>query len=162
MSVLAILLFIKDNNFKMNKYKNDSIGRVNDSIFEFNVKATRKNVTQTDVGLLKMDQNGYSIGTQTELTELSKQLNNEDIDIIEITWIWDSAPKYPEMPMKIIYNKIDHRLQEIYTLRNVIEDYKNIDPKCLEQFLKAGEKSFDQLGNYCKDSEHDFNNRKMR
>jgi hypothetical protein len=117
---------------------------------------------KSDAGRMKMHDNGYSIGKKTELTELRKQLKNKDCDIIEIVWIWDCSPKYPDMPMKIVYNKANGNLKEIYTKTNVIEDYKNITPECLEQFLKNGEKSFYSLENYCKDAKHDFNNREMK
>lgn len=118
--------------------------------------------SSSNAGRLKMHDNGYSIGKKTELTELRKQLKNKDCDIIEITWVWDCSPKYDDMPMKIVYNKTTGNLQEIYTKTNVIEDYKNITPECLEKFLKNGEKSFYSLENYCKDATHDFNNREMK
>lgn len=114
------------------------------------------------MGRLKMHQDGYSIGKKTELSELRMQLKRKDIDIIEIVWIWDCSPKYDDMPMKIIQNKKDGGLQEIYASTNVIEDYKNITPKCLEEFLKNGENSFYSLESYCIDAKHDFNNREMR
>lgn len=114
-----------------------------------------------DVGKLKMHQDGYSIGSKTELTELEKQIKDEEVGTIEITWIWDNSPKYADMPMKIVYNKIDGVLKLIYTQNNVIEEYKNIMPECLSEFLKNGEKSFYSLESYCKDAKYDFNNREM-
>ena len=115
-----------------------------------------------DAGRMKMHENGYSIGKKTELTELLKQLKNKDCDIIEIVWVWDCSPKYDDMAMKIVYNKTTGSFKEIYTKTNVIEDYKNITPECLEKFLKNGEKSFYSLESYCKDATHDFNNREMK
>ena len=117
---------------------------------------------KSNAGRLKMHDNGYSIGKKTELTELRKQLKNKDCDIIEIVWVWDCSPKYDDMPMKIVYNKTTGNLKEIYTKTNVIEDYKNITPKCLDEFLKNKEHSFYSLENYCKDATHDFNNREMK
>ncbi|HOF98756.1 MAG: hypothetical protein BWZ11_00738 [Bacteroidetes bacterium ADurb.BinA395] len=114
-----------------------------------------------DVGKLKMHQDGYSIGEKTELTELQKQIKDEEVGTIEITWIWDCSPKYADMPMKIVYNKIDGVLKLIYTQNNVIEEYKNIMPECLSEFLKNGEKNFYSLESYCKDAKYDFNNREM-
>lgn len=116
---------------------------------------------KANMGKLKMHDNGYSIGKKTELTELRKQLKNKDCDIIEITWVWDCSPKYDDMPMKIVFNKTNGSFKEIYTSTNVIEDYKNINTTCLEEFLKNGEKSFYSLEKYCKDAKHDFNNREM-
>lgn len=115
-----------------------------------------------DAGRMKMHENGYSIGKKTELTALLKQLKNKDCDIIEIVWTWDCSPKYDDMAMKIVYNKTTGNLKEIYTKTNVIEDYKNITPDCLEKFLENGEKSFYSLESYCKDATHDFNNREMK
>jgi len=115
-----------------------------------------------DAGRMKMHENGYSIGKKTELTALLKQLKNKDCDIIEIIWVWDCSPKYDDMTMKIVYNKTTGNFKEIYTKTNVIEDYKNITPECLEKFLRNGEKSFYSLESYCKDATHDFNNREMK
>lgn len=118
--------------------------------------------SSVNVGRLKMHQDGYSIGEKTEMTELQKQLQNKDADIIEITWIWDCSPKYDDMPMKIIYNKRKNVLQSIYTQNNVIEEFKNVSPECLEGYLKNGEKHFYALERYCKGVEYDFNNREMK
>lgn len=114
-----------------------------------------------DVGKLKMDQDGYSIGERSELTELENQLQDDAVGTIEITWVWDSSPKYADMPMKIIYNKIEGNLKQIFTQNNVIEEYKNIMPKCLLEFLENGEKSFYLLEDYCKDAKYNFNNTEM-
>lgn len=113
-----------------------------------------------NLGKLKMSDDGYSIGKKTELTELLKQLKNKDCDIIEIIYVWETPP-YDDMPMGIVYNRREGNLQEIYTRRNVIEDYTNINEACLSSFLKSGEKYFASLSEYCKDVKHDFNNRKM-
>ncbi|HBX45543.1 hypothetical protein [Limibacterium fermenti] len=113
-------------------------------------------VVTIDKGRLKMNQDGNSIGNDTELTELQKQLRNDTCDVIEIVWIWDSSPKYPDMPMKINYNKLKGELKLIYTQNNVVEAYSNINPNCLSEFLKNGEKSFYSIENYCKDSKYDF------
>ena len=59
------------------------------------------------------------------------------------------------------FDKTTGSFKEIYTKTNVIEDYKNISPECLEKFLKNGEKSFYSLENYCQGATHDFNNREM-
>jgi hypothetical protein len=115
-----------------------------------------------NAGRFKMHQNGYSIGKKTELTELLKQLKNKDCDIIDIVWVWDCSPKYDDMAMKIVYNKTTGNFKEIYTKTNVIEDYKNITPECLEKFLKNHEKDFYSLEDYCKGATHDFNNREMK
>lgn len=113
-----------------------------------------------NLGKLKMSDDGYSIGKQTELTELLKQLKDKNCDIIEIIYVWKTPP-YDDMPMKILYNRREGNLKEIYTRRNVIEDYANINEACLSSFLKNGEKYFESLSDYCKDAKHDFNNREM-
>lgn len=114
-----------------------------------------------DKGKLKMHQDGYSIGKDTELIELQKQLKNDSCDIIGITWVWDCSPGYPDMPMKIEYNKYTAVLKLIYTQNNVIEEYKNVYPDCLSDFLKK-EKFFYSIESYCKDAKYDFNNREMK
>lgn len=111
-----------------------------------------------NVGRLKMNDNGYSIGNKTELTELRKQLKNKDCDIIEIVWVW--VDSY-DMPMKIVYNKTTGNLKQICTGTNVIEEYTNVSAECLEQLLKHGEKSLSSLESYC-NAKYDYNNREMK
>lgn len=114
-----------------------------------------------DLGKIRMNQDGNSIGSNTELTELKKQLRNEEHDKIVINWIWDSSPKYDDMPMRLVYNKVEGVLKLIYTKNNVIEEYNKISVECLSDFLKNKEQSFYSLESYCKDSGYDFNNREM-
>lgn len=110
-----------------------------------------------DVGKFKIHQDGYSIGKNTEMHELGNQLNNPDIGIIEITWIWDYSPPNPDIPMKLIYNKTDEVLKVVYTSNNIIEEYKNIKPSCLSNFIKDGNKSFLSITSYCEESSYEFN-----
>ncbi len=117
------------------------------------------NVCKSNLGVLKMDVNGYSIGKKTEMTELKKILKDNSCDIIEITY--ELKGSYGDnITKKIVYNKREKRLRDIYTLNNVIEDYKNVSPDGLKKFLEAGEKSFYSLSDYT-ESEYDFNNREM-
>lgn len=118
------------------------------------------NTVTIDKGKLKMHQNGYSIGKDTELTELQKLLKDDKYDVIQITWVWDCSPKYEDMPMKLIYNKTNNNLKLIYTKNNVIEDYNNVQPTCLSDYLKSGKNTFYALVDYCK-ADYDFNNREM-
>ncbi|MCE5320650.1 MAG: hypothetical protein LLF93_06070 [Bacteroidales bacterium] len=138
-----------------------SVGNSDSTKIVLNEELPPLQTTSINVGKLRMHQDGYSIGKKTELTELQNQLINNEFDIIEIVWIWDSSPKYADMPMKIIYNKIDGTLKLIYTTNNVIEEYSNISPECLSKFFKNGEKSLYKLQDYCKNSKYDFNNREM-
>lgn len=115
---------------------------------------------ELNLGKIKMSDDGYSLGKRTELTELLKQLKSKKCDIIEIVYVWETPP-YDDMPMKVIYNRREGNLKEIYTQRNVIEDYTGISEACLISFLKNGEKYFSSLSDYCKDAKHDFNNREM-
>lgn len=114
------------------------------------------------LGSFKQHQDGYSIGKTTELTELKKQLQLDDWDVIEISYIWDCSPKYADMPMKITYNKTSNELVLIYTENNVREEFSNITQAGLMKFLDNEEKSFYSLEKYCDDSEYDFNNREMK
>lgn len=117
----------------------------------------------SNIGKLNTDGNG-SIGSKTEMTELSKLLKNKDCDIIEIVLIQKSPPdrNYEDMALKIIYNRVSHSLKSIFTKTNVIEEYTNIYDKCLVDYLKTKPKSFYGLGDFCKDSKYDFNNREMK
>lgn len=150
-AAIVILAFIVD--FFQNE--NNESGKAEEPI-----KPALRTVT-IDKSKLKMHQDGYSIGKDTELTELQKQLDNDTCDIIEITWIWDCSPKYPDMPMKLTFDKTSNSLKLIYTQNNVIEDYSNISSGCLSQFLKNGNKSFYTISDYCINSKYDFNNREM-
>lgn len=115
---------------------------------------------QSDLGVLRMDVNGYSVGKKTELTELRRLLKNKDCDIIEITYEWKGS--YGDnIAKKIIYDKREKRLQDISTHNNVIEDYKDVSVEGLKMFLDKGEKSFYSLADYT-DAKYDFNNREMK
>lgn len=114
-----------------------------------------------DLGKLKMNQDGNSVGNKTELTKLEELTANKDIDLIEINWIWDSSPKYDDMEMKITYDKMNADLKLIYVKNNVKEEYSNVFVDCLLDYLRSGEKGFYGLEKYCKDSKYDFNNREM-
>lgn len=46
-----------------------------------------------ELGTFKQHQDGYSIGKNTELTELKKQLKLDDWDAVEISYTWDCSPK---------------------------------------------------------------------
>ncbi len=114
---------------------------------------------KSELGVLKLDVNGHSVGKITEMTELKRMLKKEDCDIIEIIYEWKGSYR-DNMPKKIIYNKRTGRLKDIFTRYNVIEDYKNVSPEGLMKFLDKGEKSFYLLSDYT-DAEYDFNNREM-
>lgn len=133
-----------------------------ETIYPSNEVVTTLKTINLNLGRLKANNDGYSIGSTTELTELRKQLNNKDYDIIEIIWVWDCSPKYADMYKKIIYNKTTGNFKSIYTETNVIEVYKNITPECLGNFLANGEKDLSSLVNYCPSATYDFNNREMK
>jgi hypothetical protein len=114
----------------------------------------------SDLGVLKMDVNGNSVGSKTEMTELRKLLKNKECDVIEIIYEWDSET-YENMPKKIVYNRRDGTLKDIYTKTNVIEDYSGVDEAGLKKFLDKGEKNFYSLSDYT-DAKYDFNNREMK
>jgi len=115
--------------------------------------------SKVNLGILKMDENGYSLGNKTELTELKKLLNIDNIDVIEIDYeLQGSYGK--NMGKKLIYDKREGHLKDIFTENNVIEDYKNVSVDGLKKFLEKGEKSFYSLEKYT-DAKYDFNNREM-
>lgn len=118
------------------------------------------NKCESNLGVLKMDANGHSIGKKTELTELLRMLKNKDCDIIEITY--ELKGSYGDnIGKKIIYNKRERRLQDIFTNNYVIEDYNDVSVEGLKMFLDKGEKSFYSLTEYT-DAKYDFNNREMK
>lgn len=114
----------------------------------------------SDLGILRMNNDGETVGKRTELTELRKFLD-KDCDIIEISYVLKGTGGEGNIGKKIIYNKKEKRLQDIYTENNVIEDYTDVAPEGLKIFLKKGEKSFYSLSNYT-GAKYDFNNREMK
>jgi hypothetical protein len=118
---------------------------------------------KSDIGKVKTDENG-SVGSKTEMTELKKLLKNKDCDILEVTFIQKSPPdrNYEDMPLKVIYNRITGNLKNIFTQRNVIEEYKNVNEKCLLEFLQSGQQHFLGLSDFCKDTKYEFNNKEMK
>lgn len=115
--------------------------------------------SKINLGILKMDENGYTLGKKTELTELKRLVNIDSIDVIEIDYeLQGSYGK--NIGKKIIYDKREGHLKDIFTENNVIEDYKNVSVDGLKKFLDKGEKSFYSLTKYT-DAKYDFNNREM-
>ncbi len=115
---------------------------------------------ESNMGNLTMNKNGVSVEKKNEMTELLRLLSNDTVDIAEVVWVWKSKG-YPDMPMKMTYNKRTNSLKQIYTQNNVIEEYKNVDYNCLLDFLKSGTKEIHKVESYCKAS-YDFNNREMK
>jgi hypothetical protein len=111
---------------------------------------------KSDLGVLKMDKNGNSIGQKTELTELRRFLNIDSIDVIEITF--ELKATSTSFKKKIIYDKRTFILKDIYTTTNVIEEYKNVSVDLLKSFIDKGEKHFIVLADN-KNVKYDFNNR---
>ena len=112
-------------------------------------------IGKSDVGVLKMDQNGYSIGKKTELTELRRLLNVDSLDIIEISY--ELKGSTDSFKKKIVYDKRSSILKDIYTKSNVVEEYKNVSFDTLKKFLDKGGKGFYNIENV----EYDFNNSNM-
>jgi|GEM_PF-1681651 hypothetical protein len=152
----AVILVIGCNETKTSKHDNNT--STNSSI-DVKEEFPPPNICNSDLGILKMDANGYSTGKRTEFTELKKLLKNNGCDIIEITYQLKGS--YGDnITKKLIYNKREKRLQDISTQNNVIEDYKNVSVEGLKKFLAAGEKDFYSLTDYT-NSTYDFNNREM-
>lgn len=116
-------------------------------------------ICKSNVGKLKINSRGVSVGSKTELTELKKLLKQSDCDVIEVEWIWTSST-YDDMPKKIVYNRITDVLEDIYTRTNVIESYTGVDEKGLIKFLNSGKKSLFWVEDFT-DATYDFNNREM-
>ena len=158
---LFILLFViglitDSNNEKSSSDNQTSETKVNTELKE---EFPQPIMGKSDLGILKMDENGQSIGKKTEFTELSRLLAIDSLDIIEITY--ELKGSYGDnIDKKIVYDKRTGRLKDIYTQNNVIEDYKNVSQEGLKKFLDKGEKSFYSLEKYT-DAEYDFNNREM-
>lgn len=114
---------------------------------------------KSNLGVLRTDVNGHTVGKKTEMTELRRLLKNKDCDIIEISYELASN-KYDNVSKKIVYNRRDCRLMDIYTKNNVIEDYSGVDENGLLKFLDKGKNSFYYLSEFT-NSKYDFNNREM-
>lgn len=125
----------------------------------WNLELPQEKLCTSDLGIIKMDINGKSIGKKTEMTELRRLINKVDCERIEITYVWRGS-KYDDMPKKIVYSKRDAELKDIYTRTNVIEDYTGVWVAGLKKFLEANEKAFYVLADYT-DAKYDFNNREM-
>lgn len=113
-----------------------------------------------DVGILKMNENGFSIGEKTERTALLKLLKNAECDVIEITYEW-AGDTHEDMPKKIVYDRNSATLKDIYTDTNVIEAFTGVDDESLLEFLENDENSFHALSKYT-EIDYDFNNREMK
>ncbi|MDO9578628.1 MAG: hypothetical protein Q7J16_12155 [Candidatus Cloacimonadales bacterium] len=100
------------------------------------------------LGDFEMGVDGYSLGKETELTELLKQLNNSDCDVIEISYGWTGMSS-GYCPTKLVYNRIKKNLKQIYLENNAFEEYKNVSEECLKDFLKKGHKLWWNLESYC-------------
>lgn len=115
---------------------------------------------ESNLGNLTMNKDGVSVEKKNEMTELLRLLSNDTVEIAEVVWVWKSKG-YPDMPMKMTYNKRTNSLKQIYTQNNVIEEYSNVAYECLLDFLKTGEKKIYKVESYCK-ATYDFNNREMK
>lgn len=121
---------------------------------------------ESNLGSLTMNKDGVTISKKNERTELVKLLDNDTVDVAEVSWVWKSktvlqnGQKYPDMPMKLTYDKRTKILKQIFTQNNVIEEFKNVERECLIDYLKAGNTSYYGLEEFCKAS-YDFNNREM-
>ena len=157
-SLLALSLIVSSCNNE-NKNRSNTIVPEN----KLNVELPPLKTCTSDIGKVRTDDNG-SIGSKTEFTELTKLLKNKDCDILEVVFVQVFPPdrNYDDMDLKVIYNRVTGVLQNIYTKTNVIEEYKNVNENCLKEFLKSGNQSFNSIGNFCKDSKYDFNNREMK
>ncbi|NCC99692.1 MAG: hypothetical protein EOL95_08360 [Bacteroidia bacterium] len=126
---------------------------------EFKEELPNPITSKVNLGVLKMDANGYSLGSKTELTELKRLVNIDSIDVIEI--IYELQGSYGKnIGKRIVYDKREGHLKDIFTENNVIEDYKNVSVYGLRKFLENGEKGFYSLEKYT-DVKYDFNNREM-
>lgn len=154
--LLLIGLFTDSNDEKSSSDNQSTETKANTELKE---ELPQPITGKSDLGVLKMNENGQSVGKKTELTELRRLLAIDSLDIIEITYEWKGS--YGDnIAKKIIYDKRTGNLKDIFTENNVIEDYKNVDPEGLKKFLAKGEKSFYSLEKYT-DAEYDFNNREM-
>lgn len=157
--LVLLLLFVygcndsKTSNSTLNKQTQNS------TAVSLKEELPPANVCNSDLGVLRMDANGHSIGSKTEMTELRKLLNNSKCDVIEISYeLKGSYGKNIEK--KLVYDKREMRLQDVFAENNVIEDYKNVSVEGLNKFLLTGEKSFYSLTDYA-NAQYDFNNREM-
>lgn len=157
-AICVVVLVIIGRDSNKNKTGNDRQNAETEKLID---EIPQLPVKKIDLGKIKQNTDGNSVGKQTELTELNQFLSDDEYGSIEIVWVWDCSPKYGDMPMKLTYDKSTGILREIYTQNNVIEEYKNICVDCLKQFLDKGEKSLFKLEKYCEGSEYDFNNREM-
>ncbi|MDP8267740.1 MAG: hypothetical protein P9L97_03325 [Candidatus Tenebribacter davisii] len=159
MIFIIILILISCSDKPMKEKDNADLEKT--KVVEIKEENPPLKTCSIQLGDFEMGVDGYSLGKETELTELLKQLKNMECDIIEISYGWTGLSS-GYAPAKIIYNRHTKRLQQIYVETNVIEDYQNVDENCLKDFLEKGHKSLWELESYCENITYDFNNREMK
>jgi hypothetical protein len=108
--------------------------------------APPKPITCTDyAGSFENDENGISIGKNTELAALKNMLKENNCDIIEVSW--DNYSKtYPKpIRLAIRYNRKDNTLKLIYVNSGASDNYEGVTDSNLTAFLNAKPKDIHKL-----------------
>lgn len=115
-----------------------------------------------DARRLKINNDGFSISSNNELTKLKSLVNDQNIDICRVTWVWVSAiPGYDDIGMELVYEKNTGRLTLTYADNGVKEEYLGVSPDCLNKFFKSGKRKIYMIDTYCDGVKYSFNSEKL-
>jgi hypothetical protein len=94
-------------------------------------------VVDSDLGRIKQNRDGESVGKINEYKEMKRLMANDTADVYEVHWVWDCSPKYGDMPVKLVYHKVDSTLRITFKQTYHYEEYKQVSTECMQEFLKA-------------------------
>jgi hypothetical protein len=148
-NLLMLLLFLISCGERASQSSNEEVAELKEELPE--------PVTCTaDMGKIPMNQSGTSAKKPNELTEMLKLLKQGNCDRIEISYIWTSSRGYADMGKKLVYDKINQQVIDVYTKNNVMENYSNVSEDAFISFLEAGKVNLFEIGEYS------FDNTQMR
>lgn len=114
-------------------------------------------VVESDLGRIKQNRDGESVGKINEYKEMKRLMANDTADVYEVHWVWDCSPKYGDMPVKLVYHKVDSTLRITFKQTYRYEEYKHVSPECMREFLKAKPKDIYKIQDVCDGVKYDYN-----
>lgn len=118
------------------------------------------NVCAESLGVFKISPDGRPIKKIAQYEILLKYVKNDECGIIELSYALVGSYGDP-IPMKITYSRATGMLKEIFTRTNVVNEYSNVSPESLIEFLKSNKRAFEYLTDYA-DVKYNFNTREIK